>query len=825
MAKKPTKKTNQKEDILEKIHEKMKETSSLVNSIIINNKKDESKEEKTTEFIKNKLSSILNKTEINTSQTKKIFDRLSDSTKLFSSIDKSLKDTANYTKQQTEISQRAEDRREEVESENSQSESDYRRKSLQALDEIKKNTSIFGGGGRGGSGGGGGGGGIGKLLSGLGIAASVAGLLAAAGGAADLLYGGERPKTVGTQKANESAAGVIGGSSASTQMGARPKGVGRGLASRLIRGGDAAVEIDQGRKQVIKGGKQIGAGITGKPSAPPPPPPTPSGAKPPPAPPTPSGAKTPPATPKMTAAQRTLSAIKGTGNIAGGTAKIGVGSGRAVMQGGRIGAAAGATSAAVETTLNWRTLTDPNIPLERKKEIVKGIAKGVGRSALAGVGYQVTSTALRAGLMATGSKLAGQIATRLIPGVGWALLAYDLVKTAMNASEQGRAIAEGQIWEQKNAEFEKYMGIANEKTVEAQGITELMKQGQIPDNEIPDAEKAVEERMKQAETISNSSRKELYKWHSITQTQDALDKIVNMDGWFWAGQVYSLEDAVNMINALDKKPREWDDKVHGSWNDQSTYDKLLLVKQGYFPSIGYVNKLIEGIGIDKTQMLFDQGKEATKDYRQLLWTKPDQYEQKYFPNKDSMVEKSGLAGVGIEGENPQSSTPNSNVETNKNTPIQIPGAGVEGEMPEARTEAIHPGDSKKRGNPVVIGDGPGEAVLSTRHNFVTEQIGKNIYNLIKEEKSNDFKSLQREESMIVTALNNTISSFFESYVMKPALGKGQDSSRAIVNNFMPPITQNRKETNASFNRGGMDSVNTETILQRVYLESYKAQLL
>lgn len=146
-------------------------------------------------------------------------------------------------------------------------------------------------------------------------------------------------------------------------------------------------------------------------------------------------------------------------------------------------------------------------------------------------------------------------------------------------------------------------------------------------------------------------------------------------------------------------------------------------------------------------------------------------------------------------------------------------------MPEARTEAIHPGDSKKRGNPVVIGDGPGEAVLSTRHNFVTEQIGKNIYNLIKEEKSNDFKSLQREESMIVTALNNTISSFFESYVMKPALGKGQDGSRAIVNNFMPPITQNRKETNASFNRGGMDSVNTETILQRVYLESYKAQLL
>jgi hypothetical protein len=50
--------------------------------------------------------------------------------------------------------------------------------------------------------------------------------------------------------------------------------------------------------------------------------------------------------------------------------------------------------------------------------------------------------------------------------------------------------------------------------------------------------------------------------------------------------------------------------------------------------------------------------------------------------------------------------------------------------------------------------------------------------------------------------------------------------QTIVNNFVGGMGGgNMPETNAQFNSGGLTVTNTETVLQKVYMDAYKAALL
>lgn len=133
-------------------------------------------------------------------------------------------------------------------------------------------------------------------------------------------------------------------------------------------------------------------------------------------------------------------------------------------------------------------------------------------------------------------------------------------------------------------------------------------------------------------------------------------------------------------------------------------------------------------------------------------------------------------------------------------------------------------EGTRRGSRIIAGENyTSEAVVSTKPNTVTETIGKNLYDIIKQSANSDISSTQRQSTIITDALKNTIQSYYDMTKISPLNAQG---GQTIVNNFVGGMgARNIPETNAQFNSGGLTAVNTETVLQKVYMDAYKAALL
>ena len=142
--------------------------------------------------------------------------------------------------------------------------------------------------------------------------------------------------------------------------------------------------------------------------------------------------------------------------------------------------------------------------------------------------------------------------------------------------------------------------------------------------------------------------------------------------------------------------------------------------------------------------------------------------------------------------------------------------------PKMQNEGIIEGT--RRGSRIIAGENyTSEAVVSTKPNTVTETIGKNLYDIIKQSANSDISSTQRQSTIITDALKNTIQSYYDMTKISPLNAQG---GQTIVNNFVGGMgAGNIPETNAQFNSGGLTAVNTETVLQKVYMDAYKAALL
>ena len=133
-------------------------------------------------------------------------------------------------------------------------------------------------------------------------------------------------------------------------------------------------------------------------------------------------------------------------------------------------------------------------------------------------------------------------------------------------------------------------------------------------------------------------------------------------------------------------------------------------------------------------------------------------------------------------------------------------------------------EGTRRGSRIIAGENyTSEAVVSTKPNTVTETIGKNLYDIIKQSANSDISSTQRQSTIITDALKNTIQSYYDMTKISPLNAQG---GQTIVNNFVGGMGGgNMPETNAQFNSGGLTVTNTETVLQKVYMDAYKAALL
>ena len=133
-------------------------------------------------------------------------------------------------------------------------------------------------------------------------------------------------------------------------------------------------------------------------------------------------------------------------------------------------------------------------------------------------------------------------------------------------------------------------------------------------------------------------------------------------------------------------------------------------------------------------------------------------------------------------------------------------------------------EGTRRGSRIIAGENyTSEAVVSTKPNTVTETIGKNLYDTIKQNASDDIGSTYRQSAVINDVLKNTIQSYYDITKISPLNTQG---NQTIVNNFMGGMgVGNIPETNSHFNSMGLTPNNTETILQKVYMDTYKAALL
>lgn len=131
----------------------------------------------------------------------------------------------------------------------------------------------------------------------------------------------------------------------------------------------------------------------------------------------------------------------------------------------------------------------------------------------------------------------------------------------------------------------------------------------------------------------------------------------------------------------------------------------------------------------------------------------------------------------------------------------------------------------KYGSRIIAGENyTPEAVLSTNPNTITEKIGENLYETIKQKSNNDIMSLPKESIMIQDGLSRSKNEHYDMTVAQPLSSSGQGTS--VVNNIVGGGTSDsRRDPNSQFNPSMLLLNNTETVSQQVLMEIKKAELL
>jgi len=466
--------------------------------------------------------------------------------------------------------------------------------------------------------------------------------------------------------------------------------------------------------------------------------------------------------PKATVSERISAGKKATTASVKFGAVTGLQAGRTAGIGGLItGGTVGAMSL-FDENLSWS---------ERLQQAGGAFGKGALTAGLIDLGMTTTSSAFSA------AGLSGL--ARAVPIAGWLYGVGDLLYRSYAASDWARSIAENEMIESGTKNIKQTQ---EQVDVMGQDALRLMNEGK--ENEA----KVIEDR---AVKLIENAQKNLFAIHNVVKTHQKLDEVVDIDLAWGKGQKYSIQD-VNYLIETFKEAKDLNNanEFYSYYNKKGADEKT--------------NSILKSMGHDNVFALIKSGPEILKDYNTNLWARPQEYYEKYKSDFIDVEREEGIKRMKRESAGSRS---------------VITG-------PKFANEGIIKGSPS--GSSIIAGENrTSEAVVSTKPNTVTESIGNNIYNIIKEKANTDITTTQKEAIMMNSVLNKIIQEYNDVYKISPIIGSSSNSaSPTIVNNFVGGMSSgNLQETNASFNQQGLVASNTETILQRVYLESYKAALL
>lgn len=456
---------------------------------------------------------------------------------------------------------------------------------------------------------------------------------------------------------------------------------------------------------------------------------------------------------------------------------------RATVPGTKFGvtatAGAGRSAFLGGTALGISTLFDPNlkdVPLsERLQQAGIAFGKGALTAGLVDLGLTTTAGAFSA------VGLAGL--ARAVPIAGWLYAAGESLYRAYTASDWARSVAENEMIDQGRLDLENSNIQVNDIANEA---LRLNKEGKIKEA------KELEER---AVKIAENAQKRFFSLHNIVKTHEQLDGIVDMDLAWGKGNRYSIQD-VNYLLETFKEAK-----------DVKNADELYqyYVKKG---ADAKTNSILNTMGYDNVFALIKSGPEILKDYNTNLWARPQEYWGKHGPEITKTAKEA---------------------EESARRQQAIIESINQGYYDASRFGAMMQNEGiiegSRLGSLIIAGENnTSEAVISTKPNAVTESIGNNLYKVIKEKANTEISATQKQTIILGTALANTIKEYNDLYKIAP-ITRSYDSAKPVIMNNMFGNGRLAGETNSHYNISGLDANNTETVLQKVYMDTYKAALL
>ena len=129
------------------------------------------------------------------------------------------------------------------------------------------------------------------------------------------------------------------------------------------------------------------------------------------------------------------------------------------------------------------------------------------------------------------------------------------------------------------------------------------------------------------------------------------------------------------------------------------------------------------------------------------------------------------------------------------------------------------------GSRIIAGENyTSEAVISTKPNMVTEKIGENLYETIKQKSNNDVMSLPKESMMLQDGLNRSKAEYFDMTKAQPLASQAQGGTN-IINNILGGSSSDRNDPNTQFNPYMLSMNNPDNLAKEVLYEIKKAELL
>jgi hypothetical protein len=409
----------------------------------------------------------------------------------------------------------------------------------------------------------------------------------------------------------------------------------------------------------------------------------------------------------------------------------------------------------------------------------KPIMEGVGQSAIEFAKEGALWTAGEVGLSAALSGVGAQGAAAAVPFVGQMVAVGLLLRQLYDKAKGTRTRAEGEI-------FENLMKDIDSGASEAEKLLELAR-FQENSGELDLAKETA------SKAIEIAYRKGLpaAQFMNIMDTNEKLDAMVSIDPKFsvFGGQNYSIEDAATLVQAWNK--------ATGNTEEEK--------KQSFLES-GNVKSVMSRANLYESEALIlaKNAGPALQDYLTLKWREPGYLEAKIKEQEQKIATKQEQ-------------------ERKHREDVNEAYGQYAGMM---ANEGIIEGS--RFGSFIVAGENrTSEAVVSTKPNAVTESIGNNIYKIIKENALNDITATQRQTMVLGTVLANTVQEYNDAYKIAPLLsGSSSSSNPIIVNNMIGGMNSGRLlETNGHFNSAGTIPDKHESVLEKVYMDYYKAAML